>query len=95
MVRAQQTGFEGNPMVDMVWGMMAQQFNKLPPAAKEALAQTEVRIARQEDRIVIRPVPLVENEQTEKMKGILLDGFLNWMPQMIEKSFRVKVKVYK
>jgi len=95
MVKAQQTGFNGNPMVNMMWGVIGQQFNKLPPAAKEALSQIEVRIGRQEDRVIIRPVPLVENEQTDKMRGILLDGFIEWMPQMIEKSFHVKVKVYK
>ncbi|MDD5510048.1 MAG: hypothetical protein PHI12_04480 [Dehalococcoidales bacterium] len=95
MVTAQQTGFDGNPMVDMMWGLMNQQFNNLPPAAKEALSQLEVRVARQGDRVVIKPVSLIENNQTEKMKEIMLDGFVDWMPQMIEKAFHVKVKRYK
>lgn len=99
MVQAQQTPVNQtpnpNPMVDMMWGLIGQQFDKLPPAAKEALSQTEVHIGRQADRVIIKVVPIVENEGTEKMREILLNGFISSLPQMIEKSFHVKVKVYK
>ncbi len=83
-----------NPMTDMMWNMIGQQFAKLPPAAQTALGQTEVHIKRDEDRLIIRPVPLVDNEDTRKIRDLLLEGFMNQMPIMINKAFRVQVKTY-
>jgi len=84
-----------NPMTDMMWNMIGQQFAKLPPAAQAALGQTEVHIKLEEDRVIIRPMPLVENEDTLKVRGLLLEGFMNQMPVMINKAFRVQVKTYR
>ena len=84
-----------NPMFNALWAMIGQQFAKLPPAAQQALAQTEVRIIREEDRVIIQPVPEIDNDDTEKVRDILLDGFMEQFPVMINKAFRVKVKKYR
>jgi virulence-associated protein VagC len=84
-----------NPMFNMMWNVIGQQFNQLPQAVKEALAQTEVDIIREADRVVIKPRPLVETENTHKVGQLLLDNFVEQLSPMIHKSFRVEVKVYR
>jgi len=84
-----------NPMVDMMWNVIGQQFAKLPPAAQAALGQTEVHIKREEDRVIIRPIPMVDSEDTRKVRELLLEGFMQQMPMMINKAFRVAVKTYR
>jgi virulence-associated protein VagC len=84
-----------NPMFNMMWNVIGQQFAKLPPTVKEALAQTEVDIIREADRVIIRPRPLVESENTYKVGQLLLDNFVEQLSPMIHKSFRVEVKVYR
>ena len=83
-----------NPMFNALWAMIGQQFAKLPPAAQVALAQTEVRITRKEGTVIIEPVPQVDNDDTRKVRDLLVDGFIQQFPTMISKSFRVNVKVY-
>ena len=99
MVRAQQTDVSQNPyespMFDMMWSLIGQQFAKLPPEVKEALAQTEVDIIRGAERVTIQPRPLVASENTKKVSQLLLDNFVEQLAPMIHKSFRVAVKVYR
>ena len=84
-----------DPMTDMMWNVIGQQFAKLPPTAQAALAQTEVHVKPEQDRLVIRVVTLVDNEDTMKVKELLLDGFMSQMPIMINKAFRVQVKTFR
>ena len=99
MVRAQQVNANPNPyenpMFNMMWSVIGQQFNQLPPEVKEALAQTEVDIIREADMVTIRPRPLVESENTKRVGQLLLDNFVEQLSPMIHKSFRVEVKVYR
>jgi virulence-associated protein VagC len=82
-------------MFNMMWSVIGQQFNQLPRQVKEALAQTEVDIIREAERVIIRPRPLVESENTNKVAQLLLDNFVEQLSPMIHKSFRVEVKVYR
>lgn len=99
MVRAQQVNANPNPyenpMFNMMWSVIGQQFAKLPAEVKEALAQTEVDIIREAERVIIRPRPLIESENTKKVGQLLLDNFVEQLSPMIHKSFRVEVKVYR
>ena len=84
-----------NPVFNMMWSFIGQQFAKLPPEVREALGQTEVDIIREAGRVIIRPRPLVESENTKKVCQLLLDNFVEQLSPMIHKSFRVEVKVYR
>jgi len=99
MVRAQQSPANHNPyenpMFNMMWSVIGQQFAKLPPDVKEGLAHIEVDIIREADRVVIRPRPLVETENTKKASQLFLNNFVEQLAPMIHKSFRVEVRVYR
>lgn len=95
MVKAQQVDFNQNPMMDMMWGMIGKQIAKLPPEARDALAQTEVKVMKKENSVEIEPVLLEDNENTRKVRAVLVNGFTESLPGIINKAFQVKVKVYK
>jgi virulence-associated protein VagC len=82
-------------MFNMMWNVIGQQFARLPTEVREALGQTQVDIIREADRVIIRPRPLVESENTYKVGQLLLDNFVEQLSPMIHKSFRVEVKVYR
>jgi virulence-associated protein VagC len=82
-------------MFNMMWNIIGQQFARLPAEVREALGQTQVDIIREADRVIIRPRPLVESENTYKVGQLLLDNFVEQLSPMIHKSFRVEVKVYR
>ena len=84
-----------NSMIDLMWNTIGQQFAQLPPAARAALEQTEVHMKREGDRLIIRPVPVVDSEDTRKVRELLLEGFMQQMPIIINKAFRVPVKTYR
>lgn len=78
----------------MMWGFLSQQYNKLPEQAKLALARLEVRIKKEPNRLVMLVKSSDGDEDAEKMGQNLVDQMFAFLPEYLNRSFKVKVSVY-
>ena len=81
-------------MQSMMWSVLAQQYDNLPEQAKQALSHLEVRMAKFPDRLVILVRSDDKGENTDKVKMLLIDQLYQFLPEYLNKSFKVKVSLY-
>ncbi|HCP60780.1 MAG TPA: hypothetical protein DIT43_04450 [Dehalococcoidia bacterium] len=83
------------PMLEnMMWTALSQQYNQLPEPAKQALAQLQVDIVKDPDKLLILVKSESQGEQVKKAGGVLIDQLYNFLPEYLNKSFKVRVSTY-
>ena len=86
--------FNQQAMQSMMWGFLSQQYNKLPEPVKQALSRLEVRIKREPDRLVILIKANPGDEDAAKAGQNLVDQMFAFLPEYLNRSFKVRVSVY-
>ena len=86
--------FDQATVQSMMWSVLAQQYDKLPQQAKQALSQLEVGIAKYPDRLVVRFRSDSQSEDVVKAGALLIDQLYQFLPEYLNKLFRVKVSLY-
>lgn len=81
-------------MQSMMWSVLGQQYDKLPEQAKQALSQLEIGIAKFPDKLIIRFRSDSRSESTDKAMSLLIDQLYQFLPEYLNKSFKVKVSLY-
>jgi len=83
------------PMLEnMMWAALSQQYNRLPEAAKQALAQLEVEIVRDPDRLVVLVKSDNQDEKVARAGEVLIGQLFQFLPTYLNKSFKVRVSTY-
>ena len=86
--------FNLDQMQQFVWAQFARVTEQWPPELKKAMQNIEVDVVKKEGRISVIAKSVVDDENTEKAKEILLTQLMHPISRVIG-AFQCKVTTYK
>ena len=81
-------------MMNMMWGALSQQYDSLPDRAKLAFSQLEIDVEKQPNQLRIVARAEGKGEDVERAAKIMIENLSRFLPEYINKVFRVGVNFY-